>query len=169
MAVITGLVALTPYHWEMFLRNFCIFIHETAVRVAEEEQKRAAPVLTGRLRSSIRAEAHLPILPPRAPFHVGAFLTDIVSTKPGAPFSWVETEPRIYPVQSPVLVFPILPGWRPKRVKPLSEKEIEEEKIITAWVRGRKYNNWRERGTEAAYRRLAAMFPRLTLRPILGF
>lgn len=167
MAIIKGLVALSPHRWEMFLRHFALFVHNTAEEVALQEQRRAAPVLTGELRESIRAEAPFTALR-QPPFPVGAFRTDIVTTKPDAHFSWVETVPKIFPVRSPVLVFPILPGWRPKRTKVLSEKEITENKIITAWVRGRKYRRWRERGTEEAYKRLSTMLPRLRLRPILG-
>jgi len=173
--VIQNREALNPHRLEMSLRRVAVFIHETGVETALDAEKRAAPSLTGELRRSIRPEAIVlaEVGGPRREAIAGLgrseLTTAIVTTKPQAHFSWVKTTGTIRPRSSPILVFPILPGWRPKRVKELSEKEAREGIVITAFVRGRKYNPWRERAMKDTGRRLAAVLGRLRLRTVFEF
>lgn len=158
--VLTGAGGLSPYRWEDMLRRIAIYVHRLGVETGLEAEREAAPKLTGELARSIASE-------PLVRAGRSEFLEAIVTRKPDAHFSWVETKPIIRPVKSSVLVFPILPQWRPKHEKELSEKELREKKIITAWVRGRAYNPWRERGMEDAVERLERVLGRLRLQPIL--
>lgn len=173
--VIRNQEGLNPHRLETSLRRVAIFIHETAVETALEAEKQAAPTLTGELRRGIRAEAIVPAevggVRREAIAGLGRseLTTAIVTTTPQAHFSWVKTITPIRPRTSPVLVFPLLPGWRPKRVKELSEKEQREGIVITAFVRGRKYNPWREKGMKEAGRRLAAALGRLKLQTVFEF
>jgi len=144
------------------------------VETGVEAERDAAPELTGELKKSIRAEDITPAgADPSALSEAiisqgrSELTTAIITTKPDAHLSWVETVPIIRPVDSPVLVFPILPGWRPKRVKRLGRKEQEEGKVIARWVRGRPYNKWRERGMEETAKRLSRVLGRLKLRVVL--
>jgi hypothetical protein len=173
--VIENREALDAYRLEMTLRRLALFLHQTGVETALEAEKKAAPKLTGELRRSIRSEVIVPaeVGGTRREAIAGLgrseLTTAIVTTKPQAHFSWVKTQPIIYPRRSPVLVFPIRPGWKPKRRKELSEKEQREGIVITAFVRGRKYNPWREKGMSDAGKRLTAALGRLNLKTVFEF
>lgn len=158
--VIENLESLDAHRWEMALRGIILQVHMTVEKTAEKAQKEAAPTLTGELRKSI--ETHAVLRPGRS-----EMMSEIITTKPDAHLSWVKTVSPITPTRSSVLVFPILPGWRPKRTKTLSEKEQREQKIIVARVRGRRYNRWREKGVIEAAKRLRAAIGRLKLRIVL--
>lgn len=170
--VIQNMGALNAYRWEMALRGILVHVHVAAVKTAERAQKEVAPTLTGALKKSITTRAIIPAGAAGAGAEAIVSLgrsdltTAVITTKPDAHFSWVETPDPILPHKS-VLVFPILPGWRPKRTKPLSEKEQREQKVIVTKVRGRRYNRWRERGVRLAANRLNAVLGRLRLRLVL--
>lgn len=171
---LTGTSSLNPHRWAQTLRRLAVFAHGMAVETGVEAERDAAPELTGELKRSIRAEAITPAgADPSALVEAiiskgrSELTTAIITTKPDAHLSWVETVAKIRPVDSSVLVFPILPGWRPRRTKALSAKEQEEGKVITAWVRGRSYNRWRERGMIETVKRLRRVLGRLKIQMVL--
>lgn len=171
---LTDPVQLNPHHWLVAIRRVAVYVHRLGVATGLEAEREAAPELTGALKKSIIAEDITPAgADPSASSEAiisrgrSELMSAIITTKPQAHLSWVKTAPIIRPVSGSVLVFPILPGWKPKRTKRLGTKEQDENKVIVAWVRGRPYNRWRERGMQETAKRLRRALGRLRLRVIL--